>query len=151
MHGAFGLVLFRMRPNDRGSFEGRFSFFQQPAAQEEREVAEVMERYHEALERRDAELLLSLFSSDARIQSVAAGGIVGVADYETALRSSLPFTGRISIVDLVVEATDRDAVVHGFSQYFYKGRMGKAYKRVWRLKKDSGRWLIVESRYLDHG
>lgn len=124
------------------------SFLENPASPEEKEVARLMEKYFSSLEKRDVDGLVSCFHEEACIGSQAAGKIVNRREYEEALRRTMPLTYPVHLREILIRVDGPDtATVSGLSQYGYRGRLGRVWKRVWKLKSAGEAWLIVNSGY----
>lgn len=125
-------------------------FFETPASEDEIQIAKLMEKYHKALKTKDLKLLISLFSKEAKIDSMAAGGVVGIKEYQKSMEQNMPHLSGICLADLIIRVEDKNiASIMGLSRYTFRGVPGKVYERLWNVEKHNNEWLIVKSEYLN--
>lgn len=133
-----------------GPHHAELTFFETPASEDEIQISKLMEKYHKALKTKNLKLLVSLFSQEAKIDSMAAGGVVGIKEYQKSMEQNMPHLSGICLADLIIRVKDKKtAFIMGLSRYTFKGAPGRVYERLWNMEKRDNEWLIVKSEYLN--
>ena len=131
-------------------FREKISFLEKPVTRDEISIAETLELFFRALQRHDYELLLPLFTGDARIHSIAAEGrTVSREEFVEILKGS-PYapesTIRLGNFRIAV-ASQNEAVASGLHQYSIRGIFSGIRTLELRFKKEHRGWLITEMHY----
>lgn len=126
----------------------KITFLEKPVSIEERQIADVMETYLKAHREQNLPLLISLFHKDVRIDSFVAGGTVSLDEYIDVTRRTFSHLTRIIFRDLLIQVQDPNtAIVYGMTRFPHPKGYPILWKRVWKLARKNGPWLIVESKY----
>lgn len=126
-----------------------FSFLENPATEEEKLIASVVQTYCTSLQKRDFKTLSSLFADTAHIHSLAAKQIVSPDQFIQALKSSeLFFSSKIQLSDLRIQIlTPTTATVFGYHQYYNTGQESQLRILELKFQKQLRKWLITALKY----
>lgn len=118
---------------------------------DEAAIKAYVQAWLEVANKQDVDGILALIASDAKIDSLAAGGKVSKERYAAAMKISqtegnMPWNFAVKIASLTFPSSER-ATFDVDMAWDTKRRGRQAYKQRWTLTKRDGRWLMLESEY----
>lgn len=128
----------------------KIHYLEKPITQEEKEVAELLQKFLYSASRKNFDEFRSLFSKDARIADIAAGfadeKIISVEQYIENLAKVSQNYFKVNYKDVLIRVINKKKAVIGLTACIISAKddLKKILNRYLRLKKLGQSWFIVE-------